>query len=70
MESDSLVLDSTRLADTVDSSADDEEQEWLDALESGDLDDNGELKKERDLSILTARQASASSLLISNWLNS
>lgn len=35
-----------------------EEQRWLEALERGELDDNGELKKEVDESLLTARQAS------------
>ncbi|XP_052002861.1 INO80 complex subunit B [Xyrauchen texanus] len=34
----------------------DEEERWLDALEKGELDDNGELKKEMDESLLTARQ--------------
>uniref|UniRef100_A0A4W3GYZ4 INO80 complex subunit B n=1 Tax=Callorhinchus milii TaxID=7868 RepID=A0A4W3GYZ4_CALMI len=34
----------------------DEEQRWLDALEKGELDDNGELKKEVDETLLTARQ--------------
>ncbi|XP_067839025.1 INO80 complex subunit B [Heptranchias perlo] len=34
----------------------DEEQRWLDALEKGELDDNGELKKEINESLLTARQ--------------
>ena len=34
----------------------DEERMWLDALESGSLDDNGELKRDRDDSLLTARQ--------------
>ncbi|XP_028330253.1 INO80 complex subunit B [Gouania willdenowi] len=34
----------------------DEEERWLDALEKGELDDNGELKKELDESLLTARQ--------------
>uniref|UniRef100_A0AAZ3QM61 INO80 complex subunit B-like conserved region domain-containing protein n=1 Tax=Oncorhynchus tshawytscha TaxID=74940 RepID=A0AAZ3QM61_ONCTS len=34
----------------------DEEEKWLDALEKGELDDNGELKKEVDESLLTARQ--------------
>lgn len=33
-----------------------EEQRWLDALERGELDDNGDLKKEVDESLLTARQ--------------
>jgi INO80 complex subunit B len=35
---------------------DDDEKEWLDALESGDLDENGELKHDKDTSVLTARQ--------------
>lgn len=35
---------------------DDDEEAWLDALEKGDLDDYGELKKEKDPSLLTARQ--------------
>lgn len=34
----------------------DEEEKWLEALEKGELDDNGELKKEMDESLLTARQ--------------
>lgn len=34
----------------------DEEERWLDALEKGELDDNGDLKKEIDESLLTARQ--------------
>nr|XP_033810637.1 INO80 complex subunit B [Geotrypetes seraphini] len=34
----------------------DEEERWLDALEKGELDDNGELKKTIDESLLTARQ--------------
>lgn len=34
----------------------DEEERWLEALEKGELDDNGELKKEVDESLLTARQ--------------
>lgn len=42
MDSDSLPLD--------------EEERWLDALEKGELDDNGDLKKEVDESLLTARQ--------------
>lgn len=37
----------------------DEEEKWLDALEKGELDDNGELKKEIDESLLTARQVLA-----------
>lgn len=39
----------------------DEEERWLDALEKGELDDNGELKKEVDESLLTARQVRTSS---------
>lgn len=34
----------------------DEEKEWLDALEKGDLDDSGMLKKSKDPKLLTARQ--------------
>ena len=34
----------------------DEEREWLEALEKGNLDDNGEVRKEKDISLLTARQ--------------
>lgn len=35
---------------------DDDEEAWLDALEKGDLDDYGELKKEKDPTLMTARQ--------------
>lgn len=35
-----------------------EEQRWLDALEKGELDDNGDLKKEINERLLTARQVS------------
>ncbi|XP_033748210.1 INO80 complex subunit B-like [Pecten maximus] len=34
----------------------DEEKEWLDALEKGELDDSGMLKKSKDPKLLTARQ--------------
>ncbi|XP_075704691.1 INO80 complex subunit B [Rhinoderma darwinii] len=34
----------------------DEEMRWLDALEKGDLDVNGDLKRETDETLLTARQ--------------
>lgn len=33
-----------------------EEDRWLEALEKGELDDNGDLKKKRDISTMTARQ--------------
>ena len=33
-----------------------EEEDWLDALEAGELDDFGRLKQERDTSMMTARQ--------------
>ena len=33
-----------------------EEQRWLDALEKGELDDTGDLKKEINERLLTARQ--------------
>ena len=34
----------------------DEEKEWLDALEAGTLDDNGDVKKDRENAMLTPRQ--------------
>ncbi|CAK8677225.1 unnamed protein product [Clavelina lepadiformis] len=37
-------------------SAVDDEEAWLEALEKGELDDNGEIPKAKDLSLLTARQ--------------
>lgn len=42
----------------------DEEERWLDALEKGELDDNGELKKEVDESLLTARQVSSRKICV------
>ena len=39
-------------------SKDTEEEAWLSALEKGELDDIGELKKMRDPANLTARQVS------------
>lgn len=33
-----------------------EEEEWLNALEAGELDDYGRLKQEKDVSMMTARQ--------------
>lgn len=38
------------------SSEDQEEEDWLDALEAGELDDFGRMKQERDTSTMTARQ--------------
>lgn len=37
----------------------DEEKEWLDALEKGELDDMGGLKKDKDPLLMTARQVGA-----------
>ncbi|CAB4013235.1 INO80 complex subunit B [Paramuricea clavata] len=37
-------------------SEDQEEEDWLDALEAGELDDFGRLKQEQDTSMMTARQ--------------
>ena len=34
----------------------DEEEAWLDALEAGELDAYGEIKKQKDPAMLTARQ--------------
>ncbi|XP_076472881.1 INO80 complex subunit B-like [Babylonia areolata] len=39
-----------------DSSSDDEEKKWLDALEAGTLDDYGEIPKAKDPALLTTRQ--------------
>ena len=36
--------------------ADDDEEKWLEALEKGDLDDGGRLKKEQNKGMMTARQ--------------
>ena len=33
-----------------------EEEDWLDALEAGELDDFGRMKQEKDTSTMTARQ--------------
>ena len=38
----------------------DEEKQWLDALEKGNLDDKGELRKNSDISLMTARQVALS----------
>jgi hypothetical protein len=40
-----------------------EEEDWLDALEAGELDDFGRLKQEKDTSMMTARQVSLQQLL-------
>ena len=37
-------------------STSDDEQQWLDALEAGTLDDSGAVKKDKDPSLLTTRQ--------------
>lgn len=34
----------------------DEEKQWLDALEKGNLDDSGMLRRSKDPKLLTARQ--------------
>ena len=38
----------------------DEEKQWLDALEKGNLDDKGELRNNSDISLMTARQVALS----------
>ncbi|XP_032807818.1 INO80 complex subunit B [Petromyzon marinus] len=48
--------DPPALPDAESGPEDEEEKRWLDALERGELDDNGELKKEVDESLLTPRQ--------------
>ncbi|KAM6220466.1 INO80 complex subunit B [Rhynchocyon petersi] len=44
------------LAGNLEGQEEEEEQRWLDALEKGELDDNGDLKKEINERLLTARQ--------------
>ena len=41
-----------------------EEEDWLDALEAGELDDFGRLKQEKDTSMMTARQVSLYNFII------
>lgn len=55
-DEDSNMATSPMLSMDSDSLPLDEEERWLDALEKGELDDNGDLKKEVDESLLTARQ--------------
>ena len=38
----------------------DEEKEWLNALEKGELNDYGELSKQKDPNLMTARQVNIS----------
>lgn len=56
LDEDSNMATSPMLSMDSDSLPLDEEERWLDALEKGELDDNGDLKKEVDESLLTARQ--------------
>lgn len=37
-----------------------DEEKWLEALDKGELDDHGEIKKEKDIGMMTVRQVSAS----------
>ena len=37
-----------------------DEEKWLEALDKGELDDHGEIKKERDIGMMTVRQVSLS----------
>ena len=57
-----LISDETppaSLNQSIASSDKDEEEAWLDALEAGELDDYGEIKKQKDPATLTARQVRA-----------
>lgn len=45
-----------------------EEEDWLDALEAGELDDFGRMKQERDTSTMTARQVGLSGAKKHLWL--
>ncbi|XP_072314974.1 INO80 complex subunit B [Eucyclogobius newberryi] len=56
LDEDSNMASSPMPSMDSDSPPVDEEERWLDALEKGELDDNGDLKKEVDESLLTARQ--------------
>lgn len=49
------TLDSTGVVEKKEDTSD-EEKEWLEALERGDLDDSGMLKKRKDPKLLTVRQ--------------
>lgn len=35
-----------------------DEEKWLEALDKGELDDHGEIKKEKDIGMMTVRQVS------------
>lgn len=49
-DEDALSLSDTEMVE------DDDEEAWLEALEAGELNEHGELKKEKDVNLLTARQ--------------
>lgn len=42
----------------------DDEEAWLEALEAGELNEHGELKKEKDVNLLTTRQVIQNGLCI------
>lgn len=35
-----------------------DEEKWLEALDKGELDDHGEIKREKDIGMMTVRQVS------------
>ena len=55
---DDISTDGASESSLSSASASDEEKEWLQALESGKLDDSGRVLKDKDPALLTARQVS------------
>lgn len=56
---DDLTLNSDDLHDGEDTQTEEaksDDEQWLDALEKGELDETGSVKKEKDISVMTARQ--------------
>nr|XP_039253971.1 INO80 complex subunit B-like [Styela clava] len=51
-----INIDEDEIIIDTDPYIEDDEEAWLDALEKGDLDDYGELKKDKDPGLMTARQ--------------
>eukprot|EP00794_Sanderia_malayensis_P014057 gene14057-15521_t len=53
---DSISDSQSQISQPIKVNDDDEESKWLDALEAGELDDMGRLKKDKDVSLMTTRQ--------------
>ena len=54
-----------RLPKKDDEDTSDEERQWLNALEAGELDENGDVKKSKASSLLTTRQVRNCILFVS-----